>query len=196
MGGPVSPSGGFPAPFPVPPSGGFPVARRQPAGLIVVVSLLAVGLLASLCVAGTVLLMPQATVHRGNPLPWPNNQVKPAVREAERCVVSFLTVSADTVDEDTRRVLDCSTGRFEDEYRSGRAEVRRAVVENEVRSTGEALETAVEAADSGSATVLLAVDATIRNTKHPEGRQVHYRISVDMERAAGEWKISRLEFVG
>ena len=56
---------------------------------------------------------------------------------------------------------------------------------------------AVLVAGGGSA-VLVAVDATVRNVKAPDGRPSHYRIQVDVARDpdSGAWLVSRLQFVG
>jgi Mce-associated membrane protein len=49
-----------------------------------------------------------------------------------------------------------------------------------------------------SAVVLVAVDATVKNTKTPAGRASHYRIQVDVDRdpGSGRWLVARLQFVG
>jgi Mce-associated membrane protein len=46
--------------------------------------------------------------------------------------------------------------------------------------------------------VLVAVDATVKNTKTPAGRASHYRIQVDLDHDAGSgrWLVARLQFVG
>ena len=49
-----------------------------------------------------------------------------------------------------------------------------------------------------SAVVLVAVDATVKNVKAPDGRTSHYRIQVDVARDAdsGTWRVAKLQFVG
>jgi Mce-associated membrane protein len=49
-----------------------------------------------------------------------------------------------------------------------------------------------------SAVVLVAMEATVRNTNAPDGRASHYRIQVEVTRDAnsGRWLVSRLQFVG
>ena len=44
----------------------------------------------------------------------------------------------------------------------------------------------------------MAVDATVKNIKAPDGRPSHYRIQVDLvrDRDSGDWLVSRLQFVG
>jgi Mce-associated membrane protein len=70
-------------------------------------------------------------------------------------------------------------------------------VENNVDSHGTVLRAALVSGDSKHAVVLVAVDATVKNAKAPEGRQSHYRIQVELNRSgSGRWLVSRLQFVG
>jgi Mce-associated membrane protein len=107
-------------------------------------------------------------------------------------------VSAATVDRDLQRIVDGATGDFKDEFTRGQAQVRAAVVENNVESRGTVLRAALVSGDRRFAVVLLAVDATVRNAKTPDGRVSHYRIQVEVSRDAdsGRWLVSRLQFVG
>ena len=49
-----------------------------------------------------------------------------------------------------------------------------------------------------TAVVLVALDATVKNTNAPDGRLSHYRIQVSLTRDAGSgrWLVSQLQFVG
>lgn len=117
---------------------------------------------------------------------------------ARQVVVDFLTISAASVTRDLRQVLDGSTGEFRKQYQAGMSEVRTAVVENKVSSTGRVLRSGVVSGDADSAVVLVAVDARITNVRSPKGRKAHYRVQVDMvyHESRDRWLVSRLEFVG
>ena len=119
-----------------------------------------------------------------------------AVAAARQFTIDFVSISAATVDTDIQRVTSGSTGDFAGEYTRGKTQVRAAVVENEVRSEGAVLRAGLVSGDSDSAVVLVAVDATVRNVKAPQGRPAHYRIKVDMVKEEGRWLVSKLEFVG
>lgn len=121
-----------------------------------------------------------------------------ALAAAERTTVNFVSVSASSVDRDLQRIVDGATGDFRDEFTRGRAQVRAAVVENKVESRGTVLRAALVSGDRHTAVVLVAIDATVRNSKSPDGRASHYRIQVDVARDAksGRWLVSRLQFVG
>jgi Mce-associated membrane protein len=119
-----------------------------------------------------------------------------AVAAAKQTCVDFVSVSAASVDRDLQRILAGTTGDFRDEFSRGQSQVRAAVVENNVQSQGTVLRAALLAGDRRRATVLVAIDATVRNTNAPDGRRSHYRIQVELVRTDGRWLVSRLQFVG
>ncbi|HTJ34107.1 MAG TPA: hypothetical protein VL738_12835 [Dactylosporangium sp.] len=121
-----------------------------------------------------------------------------AVAAAKQTTVDFVSVSAATVDRDLQRIVDGATGDFHDEFVRGQSQVRAAVVENNVDSRGTVLRAALLSGDRSNAVVLVAIDATVRNAKSPDGRASHYRIQLDMthDRASGRWLVAKLQFVG
>ncbi|MEV4141282.1 hypothetical protein AB0J72_55095, partial [Dactylosporangium sp. NPDC049742] len=121
-----------------------------------------------------------------------------ALAAAKQITVNFVSVSASSVDRDLQRIADGATGDFYDEFARGRPQVRAAIVENNVESRGTVLRAALVSGDRHSAVVLVAVDATVRNAKAPDGRASHYRIQVDVthDAGSGRWLVSRLQFVG
>jgi len=119
-----------------------------------------------------------------------------ALAAARQTAVNFVSVSASSVDRDLQRIVAGATGEFKDEFVRGQAQVRAAIVENKVESAGTVLRAGLVSGDRRSAVVLVAVDATVKNVKAPEGRPSHYRIQVDVTRDGGAWLVSRLQFVG
>ncbi|MFI5909188.1 hypothetical protein [Dactylosporangium sp. NPDC051541] len=121
-----------------------------------------------------------------------------AVAAAKQTTVDFVSVSAGSVDRDLQRIVAGATGDFRDEFTRGQAQVRAAVVENNVDSKGTVLRAALVSGDKHAAVVLVAVDATVKNAKAPDGRASHYRIQVDMarDRDSGRWLVAKLQFVG
>jgi Mce-associated membrane protein len=121
-----------------------------------------------------------------------------ALGAARQTTVDFVSVSAKTVDRDLQRVTAGATGDFKDEFTRGMPQVRAAVVENNVDSRGTVLRSALVSGDDDSAVVLVAVDATVKNAKAPQGRLSHYRIQVNVDKDAksGRWLVSKLQFVG
>ncbi|MDQ7904417.1 hypothetical protein RB614_07755 [Phytohabitans sp. ZYX-F-186] len=119
-----------------------------------------------------------------------------ALAAARQTAVNFVSVSASSVDRDLQRIVAGATGEFKDEFVRGQAQVRAAIVENKVESTGTVLRAGLISGDRRSAVVLVAVDATVKNVKAPDGRPSHYRIQVDVTRDGDAWLVSRLQFVG
>ncbi|MET8908714.1 hypothetical protein [Micromonospora sp. NPDC004551] len=121
-----------------------------------------------------------------------------AVAAARQAAVNFVSVSAASVDRDLSRITAGATGDFKDEFTRGQAQVRSAVVENKVQSQGTVLRAGLVSGDRRRAVVLVAVDATVRNVKAPDGRPSHYRIQLDLirDRDSGDWLVTRLQFVG
>jgi Mce-associated membrane protein len=121
-----------------------------------------------------------------------------ALAAAKQATVNFVSVSASSVDRDLQRIVDGATGDFQDEFTRGRPQVRATIVENKVESRGTVLRAALVSGGRNAAVVLVAIDATVRNSKSPEGRASHYRIQVAVAHDAGtgRWLVSRLQFVG
>jgi Mce-associated membrane protein len=121
-----------------------------------------------------------------------------ALAAARQVTVDFVSISAATIDQDLKRIADGATGEFRDEFTRDMPQVRAAVVENKVQSKGTVLRAAVVSSDARTAVVLVALDATVKNTNAPDGRLSHYRIQVSLARDAGSgrWLVSQLQFVG
>jgi Mce-associated membrane protein len=155
----------------------------------------AVALLALLCLALAVAAVFGSRWYGDRQLEKAHQQ---ALAAAKQTTVDFVSVSAASVDRDLQRIVAGSTGDFKDEFTRGQSQVRAAVVENNVESRGTVLRAALMSGDRRRAVVLVAMDATVRNAKAPEGRASHYRIQVEMARDpdSGRWLVSRLQFVG
>lgn len=121
-----------------------------------------------------------------------------ALAAARQFAVDFVSINAATVDQDLARVAVGATGDFGDEFQRGMPTVRTSVLDNKVQSTGSVLRAGLVSADQDSAVVLVAVDASVKNSKSPEGRVSHYRIQLDLVRPerGDRWLVSSLQFVG
>jgi Mce-associated membrane protein len=121
-----------------------------------------------------------------------------AVAAATQATVDFVSINAASVDRDLQRIAAGFTGDLKDEFTRNSSTVRTSVVENKVASIGNVLRAALVSGDLDSAVVLVAIDASVRNTGAPDGRISHYRIQLDMvlDPGTGRWLASRLQFVG
>ncbi|MEH0826825.1 hypothetical protein, partial [Micromonospora sp. CPCC 205714] len=167
-------------------TGDGPAGRRR-----ALVGLLVVLLAAALAAAGT-------TGHQWYVDRATDQARQQAVAAAKQASVNFVSVSAASVDRDTQRITDGATGDFKEEFVRGQSQVRTAVVENKVESSGSVLRAGLVSGDRRRAVVLVAVDATVKNVKAPQGRLSHYRIQLDMvhDRDSDRWLVARLQFVG
>lgn len=118
-----------------------------------------------------------------------------AVSAAKTTVSNFMSISTKTVDHDLNRVLAGATGDFKTQFKNGMGQTKTAVVENKVTAKAHVLWAGVVSSKRRSATVLVAMDATVRNTNAPKGRLAHYRVKVTMAEQNGKWLVSELQFV-
>ncbi|GAA4470552.1 hypothetical protein [Phytohabitans houttuyneae] len=168
------------------PVGAEPAADRRPRWKVVALAAVLAAALAAAVLGGYRWYGDRAldSAHEG------------ALAAARQTAVNFVSVSASSVDRDLQRIVAGATGDFKDEFVRGQAQVRAAIVENKVESVGTVLRAGLVSGDRRSAVVLVAVDATVKNVKAPDGRPSHYRIQVDVTREGGAWLVSRLQFVG
>ena len=122
-----------------------------------------------------------------------------AMAAARQAAVDFMSISAATVDADIERITSNSAGDFREEFTRGAAQVRSAVLENKVAARGTVLRTGLVSGDTRTAVVLVAVDATVKNKKAPDGRLSHYRVRVGLthdDEDGSRWLVTQLQFVG
>lgn len=121
-----------------------------------------------------------------------------AVAAARQSTVNFMSISTATVDRDIQRISAGATGDFRDEFNRDAAQVRKAVVDNQVTSQGTVLRTGLVSGNTRTAVVLVAVDANVKNKAAPNGRLSHYRVRVNLTHDAktDRWLVSQLQFVG
>jgi Mce-associated membrane protein len=169
---------------------GNPIASiwRSPRGMTMLVAVLSVLLVGSLSV--------------GTAFGWhwyqdrADEQARNAAVSAAKVTVSdFMSVSAETVDRDLKRALNGTTGDLHQQYQNGMSKTRAAIVENKVSARAQVLWASVTTSQRKSATVLVAMDATIKNVNAPNGRKAHYRVQVTVAQQHGRWLVSALNFV-
>lgn len=119
-----------------------------------------------------------------------------ALRYAKQTAVNLTSISFQDLDNDIQQVIDSATGEFEEDFASRSDNLREVLTTNQVVSEGTVLEAALTRADEDTATALLVVDATVRNTENPDGGVNTYRMKLELERQGDQWLTSMLEFVG
>ncbi len=93
-------------------------------------------------------------------------------------------------------VLAGATGEFAEQYESQRDTLTSEAVRTEATSTPEVVALGVGDQDDDSATVLVAANSTVTNTRTSgEGQVRYYRLRLDLVREGGRWLTSNVEFV-
>jgi Mce-associated membrane protein len=119
-----------------------------------------------------------------------------ALRYASQTAKNLTSISVEDLDADLQQVLDGATGEFASDFAERSDNLREVLTTNAVVSEGEVLSAALARFDGESATALVVVDATVRNTQNPEGGVNTYRMKLELERQGDQWLTSMLEFVG
>ncbi len=120
-----------------------------------------------------------------------------AVETGRQMAVALVSVSADTADADVRRVLDGAIGDFGKIFSENLESYVDIVRKGRVNTTGEVASAGLERIDdAGTARVLVAMKAVVRNEQVPQGENRTYRMAVELqEQADGRWLASKVDFV-
>jgi len=119
-----------------------------------------------------------------------------ALSAARQSALNLTSIDQEDFEQDVAAVLDGATGEFRSDFAARADDLERLLAENEVVAEGQVLESALVRSDRTTATALVVVDSTVRNTATPEGRVNSYRMKLELERVGGRWLTSVLEFVG
>lgn len=119
-----------------------------------------------------------------------------AMAAARQLALDFTSYDYKTWDNDSKRVLDNSTGQFKEEFAAGANSVKAEVLTNQATSKGDVKEAAVVSNDKDSAQVLVIMNAVVTNTASKEGVERRYRIKLDMVREKDKWLTADLQVVG
>ena len=119
-----------------------------------------------------------------------------ALQAARQSALNLTSVDKDDADGDIERVLEGATGVFREDFEEQAERLKGLLEENEVVSQGQVLEAGLVRSDATTATALVVVDSSVRNTAAPDGRVNTYRMKLELERVDGRWLTSQLQFVG
>jgi Mce-associated membrane protein len=112
---------------------------------------------------------------------------------ASQLIINLDALSAATVDADMKRVLAGATGTFKKQFGTSQAQLKDFVVKQKITSKGEIRSVGVLRSDTDTATVLVAVDRTFKDSEHAEGVVANDRWKVDLEKHGGRWLVADLE---
>jgi Mce-associated membrane protein len=109
--------------------------------------------------------------------------------------LAFLTVDHRTMDVVVERVLDGATGEFRKQYESQSRRLTREATRTQATSAGEVVALGVSDLGDDSATVLIAANSTVTNTRTDEPQVRYYRLELGLVREGDRWLTRSLRFV-
>ena len=118
-----------------------------------------------------------------------------AVSAARQEIVNLHGIKYTTIDADLKRILDGATGAFKDQFARAQTTIKPILVERKTLMTANVRYAGVVRADTDSATVLIGVDRTVKDSTAPTGAVDQYRLRVDLEKHGGRWLVSELQDV-
>jgi Mce-associated membrane protein len=164
-----------------------PAARptRLLIGTVAVLGVLVLALLAATVVVGAQVVANHAMA----------SDQQDAVAAARQQTVNLTTMSFQTADEDARRLLAGSTGRFHDDFSQRVQSFTDTLKQVRAVTSGQVTETGMERVSGDTVAVLVAATAEVKNTAAPAGTSRDYRMRVTVQRTDGDWLVSGVEFV-
>lgn len=120
---------------------------------------------------------------------------KAASAAATAEVEGLIDISGSTSEADMDRLLEGATAGFRSELEAQAERLKKALSDNAVKATGEAVSTGVAKLDDDRATVIVAAVGTVANKKTKAAEPRNYRLQVDLQKTDGTWLVSGLEFV-
>jgi Mce-associated membrane protein len=116
-----------------------------------------------------------------------------ALTAARQEIVNLDSLDHATIDADLKRVVDGATGTFKDQFSRAQSDLKSLIVQRKSVSAGTVLYSGVVRADTDTATVLVAVDRTVKDSSDTSGAVAHDRWRVDLEKHSGRWLVSDLQ---
>lgn len=117
------------------------------------------------------------------------------LQAARQTAVNLTSLNYNSAQKDMRLILEGATGQFKKQLSARTKTFADVLRKAKVNSTGQVQEAGITSIDQDSARVLLAVDATVRNTQAKQGAPRRYRMSMRVEKHDGEWLVSKMRFV-
>jgi len=115
------------------------------------------------------------------------------IQVARAQVVNLLTVDKGDITGYSERVLDGSTGEWQDEFTKNRDAVMDALAQSAQATTGRVVQAGIEGRDGDTASVL--VSASTAATSPPDQPGTSIRMRVNITNVDGQLKLSKVEVV-
>ena len=117
--------------------------------------------------------------------------------EARQAIATMNTLDYRSVDKGVKAWSQVTTGTLRDQLAGVSADDRTLLAEQKKISTGRVVDAAVIDVDDGSATVIAAVEVTVRDAAKPDSEPTvkRNRFSADLVKVGGRWKLESLQQV-
>ncbi|MBO0803613.1 MAG: hypothetical protein J2P25_11140 [Nocardiopsaceae bacterium] len=113
---------------------------------------------------------------------------------ARREALALTTLSSKNGTSDYKALLAGSAGGLKQQLSSGRKQFLKTLGTDGVSSVGTVLDAGIVSVKSGTAKVLVDVEATVHNKKTPKPEQRSYHWQVSLVSSGGRWLVTNLEF--
>lgn len=155
----------------------------------------------ALIVTAAVLVISAALSGSGYLL-WHHQQVTQQSRRsaefasaARNAVLAMMSIDPAKARDDMQRFADSTTGQFKAGILMGAEDMVRALEQSKVAPKASVQAVAVQSMTRDSAVVLVAAKSELTKPDQPKPQTRSWRLVVDVERDAGQLKISKIEFV-
>ncbi|XBB66131.1 hypothetical protein ABFU82_18700 [Nocardioides sp. WV_118_6] len=110
-------------------------------------------------------------------------------------VEGLIDISGSTSEADMKKLLAGATAEFRKELEAQAERLTKALADNQVQASGDAVSTGVVKLAGDRATVIVAAAGTVQNKQTKTAEPRNYRLSVDLQKHDGDWLVAGLEFV-
>lgn len=152
--------------------------------------------------AGTALILICAALGTSGYLVWYHRKtVDERQRAAEfaaaarQGAITLMSIDPNKARDDVQRIIDDSTGTFRNGMLINAQDLVKAVEQSKVSTKVAVKAVAVESMTDDSAVVLVATRAEVANPDQSKPPPRSWRIVMDLQRDAGQIKVSKVEFV-
>lgn len=118
-----------------------------------------------------------------------------ALSVAKQAALDLSTLDARTIEQRMTSLLAMSTGEFRQQITSNSASQIQSVRRAKVVSSGRVDSAGIVRCDGRSASVAVALTATVSDQTHKKAQSTLYRVNVHLERKAERWFVDSVEFV-
>lgn len=115
-----------------------------------------------------------------------------AVAAARQEMLDLDSLSAATIDADLAKIIAGATGSFKDQFVKAKTDLKQVVAQRKTTSAGVIRSSGVVRSDNDTATVLIAVDRTIKDASTLQPATTTDRWRLDLEKHDGRWLVANL----